>query len=76
MWRVRDSNPRRLSRLIYSQIPLAARVTRRLRTSAPLNNTGRSPAVKIRPHYDFAPTTFAYSIALFATSVMYFETWL
>ena len=27
-WRVRDSNPRRLSRLIYSQIPLAAWVTR------------------------------------------------
>ena len=26
-WQVRDSNPRRLSRLIYSQIPLAARVT-------------------------------------------------
>ena len=28
LWRVRDSNPRRLSRLIYSQIPLAAWVTR------------------------------------------------
>ena len=28
MWRVRDSNPRRLSQLIYSQIPLAAWVTR------------------------------------------------
>ena len=27
MWLVRDSNPRRLSRLIYSQIPLAAWVT-------------------------------------------------
>ena len=27
-WRVRDSNPRRLRRLIYSQIPLAAWVTR------------------------------------------------
>ena len=29
-WQVRDSNPRRLSRLIYSQIPLAARVTCRV----------------------------------------------
>lgn len=28
-WRVRDSNPRRLRRLIYSQIPLATWVTRR-----------------------------------------------
>ena len=28
-WRVRDSNPRMLSSLIYSQIPLAAWVTRR-----------------------------------------------
>ena len=28
LWRVRDSNPRRLRRLIYSQIPLAAWVTR------------------------------------------------
>ena len=27
LWQVRDSNPRRLSRLIYSQIPLAAWVT-------------------------------------------------
>lgn len=27
-WRVRDSNPRMLSSLIYSQIPLAAWVTR------------------------------------------------
>ena len=75
-WRVRDSNPRRLSRLIYSQIPLAARVTRRLRTSAPLNNTGRSPAVKIQLRYDFAPAAFAYSFALFATSDMYLGTWL
>ncbi len=33
-WRVRDSNPRRLSRLIYSQIPLAARVTRRVHVSS------------------------------------------
>ena len=32
LWRVRDSNPRRLRRLIYSQIPLAAWVTRRVRT--------------------------------------------
>ena len=31
VWLVRDSNPRRLSRLIYSQIPLAAWVTSRLR---------------------------------------------
>ncbi len=31
-WRVRDSNPRRLRRLIYSQIPLAAWVTRHVRT--------------------------------------------
>ena len=29
LWLVRDSNPRRLSRLIYSQIPLAAWVTSR-----------------------------------------------
>src|SRR5690606_41255463 len=28
-WRVRDSNPRRLCQLIYSQPPLATRVTRR-----------------------------------------------
>jgi hypothetical protein len=27
MWLVRDSNPRRLSQLIYSQFPLAAWVT-------------------------------------------------
>jgi hypothetical protein len=31
MWRVRDSNPRSITRLIYSQIPLAARVTRHAR---------------------------------------------
>lgn len=31
-WRVRDSNPRRQCQLIYSQPPLAARVTRRVRT--------------------------------------------
>lgn len=35
-WQVRDSNPRRLSRLIYSQIPLAAWVTCR--------GSGRCPA--------------------------------
>lgn len=28
LWRVRDSNPRRQCQLIYSQIPLAAWVTR------------------------------------------------
>ena len=28
-WRVRDSNPRSIPRLIYSQLPLAARATRR-----------------------------------------------
>src|SRR5690606_38469273 len=33
-WRVRDSNPRRLSRLIYSKIPLAARETRHARAEA------------------------------------------
>jgi hypothetical protein len=65
-----------LSSLIYSQIPLAAWVTRQLRTSAPLNNTGRSPAVKIRVSYDLAPAALAYSFDLFATSVMYFGTWL
>ena len=31
-WQVRDSNPRMLSSLIYSQIPLAAWVTRQVRT--------------------------------------------
>src|SRR5690606_9309944 len=33
-WLVRDSNPRRRSRLIYSQIPLAARATSRERCRA------------------------------------------
>ena len=34
-WRVRDSNPRRLRRLIYSQIPLAAWVTRLVHSGTP-----------------------------------------
>src|SRR4051812_21000220 len=42
LWRVRDSNPRRLRRLIYSQIPLAAWVTRQIRGAArsAVNDTG------------------------------------
>jgi LacI family transcriptional regulator, repressor for deo operon, udp, cdd, tsx, nupC, and nupG len=39
LWLVRDSNPRRLSRLIYSQIPLAAWVTSHA-PEAPEKNTG------------------------------------
>lgn len=48
VWRVRDSNPRRLSRLIYSQIPLAARATRR-RPGAPDRDTEyRTPMARRR----------------------------
>ena len=40
MWRVRDSNPRMLSSLIYSQIPLAAWVTRRRTRPSSAHNRG------------------------------------
>ena len=36
LWLVRDSNPRRLSRLIYSQIPLAAWVTSQMHPRPPV----------------------------------------
>ena len=39
-WRVRDSNPRSLSRLIYSQIPLAAWVTRQGAPARLFQSTG------------------------------------
>ena len=44
---MRDSNPRRLRRLIYSQIPLAAWVTRRGRAGRrpPYNTPRRRPAL-------------------------------
>ncbi len=39
-WRVRDSNPRSLRRLIYSQIPLATWVTRQGAPAQLLQSTG------------------------------------
>ena len=40
VWLVRDSNPRRLSRLIYSQIPLAAWVTSQCSRPPVISRTG------------------------------------
>ena len=42
VWLVRDSNPRRLSRLIYSQIPLAAWVTSQCSRPPVISRTGAS----------------------------------
>lgn len=44
-WRVRDSNPRSITRLIYSQIPLAARVTRQARPTDVIIDRKRSDNV-------------------------------
>ena len=45
VWRVRDSNPRSLRRLIYSQIPLATWVTRQARPPSVITDRRRSDNV-------------------------------